>query len=464
LSNGEHVEELPRERTTLVEHIAAPAPETLDRYAELRSRCRTPAARELITRLHADVDRYEQESGSRVRRRRERSSAKFTDALERIIGDLLRARSGEKATGRVYRPIGKTNFRDAPVKYDMFVRALDGMKALGLAGHRKGQTRYFETGFDYRATIPGRAARFWATPKLVKLAESYGLTRGNVGEHFFPEPPTNPLVLKDYATGRGRYKEGGPVIKYKRTPATERLETDIRELNDFLARFELIGARHEGYLRIFNNQSWKKGGRLYSACEGSYQLMPEAERLEMMINGEPVAEIDIKASFLTIYHAKVGMPLGGRSDPYARAGVERDVAKLWCIASFGKSAPSLRWPAEMAKNYRKATGQELSKVANAKEVAEAMLNAFPALRKLEEHSYIWADLQFAEAEAVVGAMLFLMRTHEVPSFSMHDGLLVPRGKWDLARGALTREYRRVVGVEPMLTVKPDPETFDPAYF
>jgi hypothetical protein len=40
----------------------------------------------------------------------------------------------------------------------------------------------------------------------------------------------------------------------------------------------------------------------------------------MQINGDPVAEIDIKASFLTIYHAKLGMPLEGREDPYARAG------------------------------------------------------------------------------------------------------------------------------------------------
>jgi hypothetical protein len=43
--------------------------------------------------------------------------------------------------------------------------------------------------------------------------------------------------------------------------------------------------------------------------------------LEMKINGEPVAEIDIKASHLTIYHALVGEPLDGRSDPCARVGI-----------------------------------------------------------------------------------------------------------------------------------------------
>jgi hypothetical protein len=46
---------------------------------------------------------------------------------------------------------------------------------------------------------------------------------------------------------------------------------------------------------------------------------------------------------------------------------------------------------------------------------------------------------------------------------MHDGLIVPRSKWELASDLLTKEYRRVIGVEPMLTVEPDPENFDARY-
>ena len=444
------------QRAKLVELIAARAPETLDRYAELRSRSRTPAATELIARVCTDIEQHEQTVGSRVRQRRDRSSAKFTEALERLVGDLLRARAGTNATGRIFRAVGKTSFRDAPVKYDMFMGALDGLKAFGLVGHRKGQTRSRDTGFGFRVTTPGRAARFWATPKLVKLAEEHGIHSGNVGGHFAPEPPTNPLVLKDYATGRGRYRESGSIIKnYKRTPETERLEAAVKELNEFLARVELTGARHEGYIRIFNNRSWKKGGRLYSPCEGTYQLMPERERLEMTINGEPVAEIDIKASHLTIYHAMVGEPLESFSDPYARVGIERDVAKQWCITSFGNSAPKTKWPPKTVEEYRKNTGKDLRKVAKASAVAKLMLEAFPALKKLEEHHDIWADLQFIEAEAVIGTVLILIRTHGVPSLSMHDGLIVPRSKADLAKTVLTKEYRRVVGVEPMLTVEPE---------
>ena len=43
--------------------------------------------------------------------------------------------------------------------------------------------------------------------------------------------------------------------------------------------------------------------------------MHETKRHKMTINGEPVAEIDIKVSQLTIYHAMVGEPLQGFADP-----------------------------------------------------------------------------------------------------------------------------------------------------
>ncbi len=263
-------------RAKLIGLIVTRAPETLDRYADLRSQARTQAATDLIWQIYKDIAEHERASGRRVRGRRARSGVRFEDALERFVGDLLRARTGTNATGRLYRALGKSSFGDAPVKYDMLMRVLDGLKALGLVGHRKGQTRYHETGFDpvHKVTISGRAARFWPTLKLLKLAEGHGIHSGNVGDHFALEPPTNPLVLKDYATGRGRYRESGHVIKdYERTAETERLERDIKELNEFLARFELTGGRHEGYIRVFNNRSWKKGGRLYSPCEGSYQQL-----------------------------------------------------------------------------------------------------------------------------------------------------------------------------------------------
>jgi hypothetical protein len=82
----------------------------------------------------------------------------------------------------------------------------------------------------------------------------------------------------------------------------------------------------------------------------------------MKFNGEAVAEVEIKASHLTIYHAKLRDPLSGSKDPYGRLRIDRDVAKLWTVASFGNSKPATQWPSKTLKDYKEDTGKDLGKV------------------------------------------------------------------------------------------------------
>jgi hypothetical protein len=437
-----------------------------ERWADLRSRARTQAANELIAHIRNDLEELEQKANDRTHKRRQRSGVKFFGAIERFVGDLLRAKAGKTGPALIFRSIGKSSFDHDPVKYETFTKVLKGLKGLDLVSHRKGQTRFRKMKFDssdfVSVSLLGRASRFSATGKLLRLAGQYGIGSDNVREHFAPEPPMFPLVLKDFAGGRGPKKAKGRRINFRHTAETRRLEHDIRELNLFLAGVKLTGGEHEGYIRVFNNNSWKAGGRLYSVGARSYQHNHETERYKMTINNEPVAEIDIKASQLTIYHAMMDEPLEGSSDLYGRAGLDRWVAKKWVVISFGNGAPAMKWPDEAVEGYeqhrrehKKETGKELPALPKAKDVAEKMLETFPALEELGYNLTLWADLQFLEAEAVIGTMLILMRTHSVPSFSMHDGIIVPRSKADLAQGILKREFHRVIGVQPVLTVEPD---------
>ena len=171
----------------------------------------------------------------------------------------------------------------------------------------------------------------------------------------------------------------------------------------------------------------------------------------MTINGEAVAEIDIRASRLTIYHAMVGSRLRAQVILTPRRGRPL-IGKLWTMATFGNTRPATRWPRKMVEDYRNETGRDLRKVAKARKIGRKMLEALPDLEQLEDLSDIWADLQFREAEAVIGTMLVLMRQHSVPSLSMHDGIIVRKSKADLATAILAQEFHRVVGVEPVLTV------------
>jgi hypothetical protein len=59
-----------------------------------------------------------------------------------------------------------------------------------------------------------------ATDKLIDFAEPYGIRLDNIGDQFKPEPPSNPLVLRDYASGKGVNRERGAIIRdYKRMAA-----------------------------------------------------------------------------------------------------------------------------------------------------------------------------------------------------------------------------------------------------
>ena len=61
------------------------------------------------------------------------------------------------------------------------------------------------------------------------------------------------------------------------------------------------------YIRIFQNGdgagfNWNYGGRLYGQPPATnYQQMSKKARLKMTFNGEALAELDIRASYLTLF-------------------------------------------------------------------------------------------------------------------------------------------------------------------
>ncbi|MCE5974771.1 hypothetical protein LZA78_14875 [Sinirhodobacter sp. WL0062] len=71
----------------------------------------------------------------------------------------------------------------------------------------------------------------------------------------------------------------------------------IQLINEMMAQHPLQGAEAKVWsscYRSFNEGRLDKGGRIY----GKWQLVKPEVRLAMTIDGEPVAEIDIKGSFL----------------------------------------------------------------------------------------------------------------------------------------------------------------------
>jgi hypothetical protein len=179
----------------------------------------------------------------------------------------------------------------------------------------------------------------------------------------------------------------------------------------------------------------------------------------------PVCEIDIRASYLTIFHALHGKPFDTESDPYDIAGLgpeARDVVKMWITASFGNNAPINRWPTELVAKYRERTGRKLGKHYSAAKIGQLVVQSIPLLAKLHEHKngIGWAELMYLESKAMVATMLELMED-QIPSLAVHDSIIVPAFKEQRARMVLKDRYREITKATPFL-VSHFPQGYDPS--
>jgi hypothetical protein len=166
---------------------------------------------------------------------------------------------------------------------------------------------------------------------LLDVCDKHGVHVPDFHQHFLIPLPDDPLK-RHSASKRNTYglKIPGRSMRFEPTSKTQKLESELKRLNLFLDGFELQDGIHRGYIRVFNNGDnpkfdWNMGGRLYSYGEPNYQQMDRSDRLRMTINGEPVCEIDIRASYLTIFHASYGDDFFDASDdPYDVPGLGRE--------------------------------------------------------------------------------------------------------------------------------------------
>ncbi len=144
---------------------------------------------------------------------------------------------------------------------------------------------------------------------------------------------------------KGKKVQGKPVVNISISGDYQDQVRLVGNINHYLIKHSL-STPFVGLFRSFNNyQDGKKrltdGGRLY-AEGGSYQSLNAEERLALKIDGECVAEVDIKASHLTLmcFVARAlddSIPeLDPDEDPYYLEGIPRPVLKQWIVALEGK--------------------------------------------------------------------------------------------------------------------------------
>jgi hypothetical protein len=433
-------------------------------YASLTRRAVTDNSRALIDDVHRQVVDYEVQHRPRKRRRIGKARA-FVHALEGFVGDLLEAIAHkERAAGWVYRSVAPGSFTDEVASYRDFIAIRVASVALGLVEETPAITHWNE-GFGRQFVQRRFTTRFRATARLEELATAHGVSLLDIGKHFVTELPKHPLVLKGHSrrAPEDGYKIPGKKMKIAYTNRLRAMEQAIMDLNNFIDQFDVRGGTHRGFIRVFNCGDdpafkWNLGGRLYSPGKDSYQQMGSAQRLKMTIDGKPVCELDIKASYLTIFHAHEGQPLDFADDPYEvgeLSATPRDVVKVFITATFGNGQFPDRWPPKAAHDYKEETGERLSKRYPISQVRYAVDKAYPLLTGLRQDDAeppIWARLMYLESQAVFLTTLAL-KDLNIPSLPVHDSVIVTRDKEQTAREVLSKFYEDTTGAMPHIVAK-----------
>ena len=428
-------------------------------YASLRAHATSEQAKVLVAKLSSIVEDHTIEAGLRKKKRRD-TAGRLEYAIGAFLADLLRPLDAEEPNGWIYRSLQAKSFTGAAVPRRTFDQLIEGLKGLAFLDHLPGHKVSDEPEDTGRY-----AARFRATPALLRFCTEHGVEPKEVLDHFEFEYdlPKHPVELrarklKNFFSGTELV---GKPMKFEREWMVEVMEASIHELNEFFAKQTLRGGVHQGYVRIFQNGDdpdfrWNKGGRFYSQpFVDCYQVMSAVRRAEMTINGEPIAEIDIRASYLTIFLSLHGIQLDPdpTNDPYELPGLgpeQRAAVKAWMVATFGSAKPITRWPRRM---LQKSPELRQHRVAD---ITQAAFTKYPTLRtwgeRLNDRLYGWADLMWLESAVMFSTMLDLAREHGVPSLTVHDSLIVPASCAGLAHQTLTNRFLAQQKVTPLLKI------------
>jgi hypothetical protein len=446
----------------------------------LQGRPKSKAATALVEAVFNQVAAYENERATY----QHKPGSPVHDAVGAFLADLLVAQSKTSPSTWVHRALHAQGFTGGPIGHRGFTRSLAALKGLKLVEQAVGFAEITRSAFEVTEGYVGGgnavdpsvtnrwASRFRATDALLELVGRHRVRLQSSHKHFAfqYELPKRPLQKRKtkFRNQYTRKQVRGSAMSFVHTPASLKLEADVRELNEFLERQQIEGGVHHGYVRIFHNGddagfNWNYGGRLYSQPPATnYQQISKKARLKMTINGEAVAEIDIRASYLTLFYGWHGQQLDFNSDPYLLPGLGvagRDAVKLWMVATFGSAKPISKWPSTLLKEYEEDHHAKLDrKRYPVKLVREKALLQHPLIGRWGEprkgHVLTWADLMYWESVVITSTMVALMRDHGIPSLAVHDSLIVPQSAITVAATTLRARFQSVTQHEVQLTVKP----------
>lgn len=394
----------------------------------------SPEAEAFIGVIRQAVIEWEMSAGGRQRKRRQKSLEKLDKALGTVLGGLL-WNWGATQPRVSFRSLKTNDFTGEPVGAEVFKGVLQALLQLGLVLQHEG--RRVRQGDSF-------SARYWPAGSLLRLAERYGLTPATLRQHFKLNPPKKAPRVPQLLQLKGAKVRGEKqtILPFDpATPEAARLIEQIKAMNRLAADTDVQGCLPPRWKRIFS-QDWQHHGRWYAVGgEGNYQNLSQADRLQIQIGGEPVVEVDISASHLTLLHGMLGLP-APEGDAYAVEGIPRDVAKAWINSTIGKAAQTKRWSEKsrqvIGPNAKWTPIQAGKLILGRYPFLGGLAKAVPSNSPLEEIRRLLPHrLMFIEASIISRAMGDLA-AQGILALPMHDGLIVAASAERAAHDAIIR--------------------------
>lgn len=199
--------------------------------------------------------------------------------------------------------------------------------------------------------------------------------------------------------------------------------------------------------RIYHNGNFDSGGRWY----GGWTSLTRETRKHLTIDGEPVVEVDLNASLLTLLSCVLSQPMqcgNTWDDAYAVVAerlefdepyeVSRAKVKQVIVELIGTGNPNKAEPASKDEDSPFDDSETSKKQFSY--IRDLCHQAYPALLMLNKKDMNFiAALSFHEATIITQTMLKL-KDMGVAAYSMHDGLIVKQSYADTTVSTLREVY------------------------
>jgi hypothetical protein len=208
--------------------------------------------------------------------------------------------------------------------------------------------------------------------------------------------------------------------------------------------------KYEACHRVFNNSSFKNGGRFYGA---SHLDIPSHMRGFIRINGEPVVELDYDALHVVMLYHLRGIDIDLSQDPYDMiVGPEdRSIKKIALLTAI--NAPT---EAKAIGGIRKELVEKGYRDDILKDKA---LKSLIARAKLA-HTDIADDIASGKGvelqnidSKIADAILTNMMAENIPALPVHDSFVVPQQYEGKLRQQMKDEYEKILGFKPGVSKK-----------